>query len=87
VTLEEALSEVKAKREAKVEAGMDRSALEQSAAQGLANGEFEENVEEMPQLLDEFYPDNGRFEDDTPTQSSNRSTLGNKLKQKNGAHA
>ena len=59
LTLEQALSEAKESRQAEQASGFNRQALEQAAAQGLANGLFEESGEEMPQLLEEFYPEAG----------------------------
>lgn len=70
MTLEEALSEAKVKSEAEIEAGLDRGALEKAAAQGLANGVFEESAEEMPQLLEEFYPEAGSVEEGSAAESA-----------------
>lgn len=42
--------------------GLDQAALDTAAAQGLANGFFEESSEELPELMEAFLPESGQTE-------------------------
>ncbi|MEY2341638.1 hypothetical protein AB4090_05970 [Acidithiobacillus sp. IBUN Pt1247-S3] len=53
VSLEDALTDVKKQGETQA---MDDSLLESVAREGLANGAFEETLEDGPELVEEFYP-------------------------------
>jgi hypothetical protein len=57
MTLEQAIAqarEVDAQRRA---SGFDQAALDQAADRGFANGAFEELEEDVPAMVEEFYPD------------------------------
>ncbi|WP_410497715.1 hypothetical protein [Chitinibacter sp. S2-10] len=56
-TLAEAVCFARAEALREQDAGLDTVALEQAARQLLLNGQFEDSEEEIPQLLEEFYPD------------------------------
>lgn len=57
--LEEALTEAKAMHERRTQAGHDQAGLDEAAKAGFANGAFEESADEMPAVLEEFYPEEG----------------------------
>lgn len=56
LTLEEAIAEAIQKDEARRAVGMDQAALDEAARRGFANGAFEELAEDVPALVEEFYP-------------------------------
>ena len=55
-TLAEAVSTARKAADEQLEAGIDTAELEQVARLLLQNGQFEDTEEEVPQLLEEFYP-------------------------------
>ncbi|MDO3558656.1 hypothetical protein [Ralstonia pseudosolanacearum] len=55
-------------------AGIDTTQLEAAAKQLLQNGQFEDTDEDVPQLLEEFYPDTPDEETDPATRTPIRST-------------
>jgi hypothetical protein len=55
-TLAEAVSTARKAADEQLEAGIDTAELEQAARLLLQNGQFEDTEEEVPQLLEEFYP-------------------------------
>ena len=67
VSLEEAIGQAKVLAEREKEAGINIDALESAARTALANGAFEENDDEIPVVVEEFYPET------TTGQGDNRS--------------
>jgi len=63
-TLADAVAEAREAAMKDLEAGIDTVQLETAAKLLLANGQFEDSEEEIPQVLEEFYPEP---ESDTPT--------------------
>lgn len=57
MALEEAITEAKALDAKRKEAGFDQLALDEAARKGFANGAFEELEEDVPAVVEEFYPD------------------------------
>lgn len=57
MTLEEAITEAKAKHDQRKQIGHDQDALDDAARAGFANGAFEESEDEIPAVLEEFYPE------------------------------
>lgn len=57
VTLEEAITEARVNDERRKAAGYDQSALDESAKQGFGNGAFEDSGEDIPEIVEEFFPD------------------------------
>ena len=51
------ISQAKDAAEADTEAGLVMEALEQTAHQLLQNGQFEDSEEEIPLVMEEFYPE------------------------------
>ncbi len=73
-TLTEAISQAKAETQARQEAGFSQAELDKAAREGLAQGAFEESVEEGASVVEEFYPpedaeDSGSAPGDSPTPS------------------
>lgn len=56
-TLEEAISDARAVDEARKEAGFDQAALDEAARRGFASGAFEDLAEDVPAVVEEFYPE------------------------------
>jgi len=59
LTLEQAIAEAREVDQARRTAGMDQGALDEAARHGFANGAFEELEEDVPAVVEEFYPDAG----------------------------
>ena len=57
VTLEEAITEARRVDAVRKEAGFDQVALDEAARHGFANGAFEELDEDVPAVVEEFFPD------------------------------
>lgn len=55
-TLEDAITEAKGLDRTRREAGFDQHALDEAARQGFANGAFEELEEDVPAVVEEFFP-------------------------------
>lgn len=70
MTLEEAISEAKARHETRNSIGFDQKALEQAAREGFENGAFEETEDDIPDVLEEFFPVEGS-EDSTASKGNN----------------
>ena len=60
MTLEEAIAEAKALDAKRKNAGFDQQALDEAARKGFANGTFEELEEDVPAVVEEFFPDAGK---------------------------
>ena len=56
LTLEEAIAHAIKKDEACRAAGVDQDALDEAARRGFANGAFEDLAEDVPAVVEEFYP-------------------------------
>jgi hypothetical protein len=54
MTLEDAIRNARELHQRRVEAGFDQLALDKTAKEGLANGQFEESEEEMAEVTEEF---------------------------------
>ena len=55
-TLEQAVAEARRKDAERRESGFDQEALDEAARKGFANGAFEELEEDVPAVVEEFYP-------------------------------
>lgn len=56
MTLETAVAEAREREERRQQAGIDQAALDSAAREGLSNGLFEEQEEDVPAVLEEFFP-------------------------------
>jgi hypothetical protein len=68
-SLAEAVSQAREEAYRYQQAGIDTEQFETAAKQLLMNGQFEDVTEEVPLMLEEFYPD-GEGEASTPTAST-----------------
>ncbi|ARP95246.1 recombination directionality factor [Bordetella genomosp. 13] len=57
MTLAEAIRDAQRLDAQRREAGFDQDALDKAARLGFANGAFEESVEDVPAVVEEFFPD------------------------------
>jgi hypothetical protein len=56
LTLEQAVAEAIQKDEVRRTIGVDQEALDEAARRGFANGAFEDSAEDVPAVVEEFYP-------------------------------
>jgi hypothetical protein len=56
ITLEQAVAEAIQKDEARKAGGVDQAALDEAARRGFANGAFEDLAEDVPAVVEEFFP-------------------------------
>lgn len=56
LTLEQAVAQAIEKGGASEAAGVDQAALDEAARQGFANGAFEDLAEDVPDVVEEFFP-------------------------------
>lgn len=56
MTLEQAISEAQAKEAQRRNSGFDQNALDEAARRGFANGAFEDLDEDVPAVVEEFFP-------------------------------
>lgn len=86
MTLETAVSEARTLDAKRKEAGIHQDSLDEAARIGFGNGSFEENEEEIPAILEEFFPEAGCApEASSPVRvlpQSAKSSLKEKLDQK-----
>ena len=73
-TLAEALQQAKTLNQQRLEIGFQQQALDQAAEAGFNNAQFEFSEEEIPELLEEFYPN---ADDDNSAQGQSTSTTNN----------
>lgn len=82
ITLEEAISEAKSLDVKRKEAGFDQSALDEAARKGFANGAFEELEEDVPAVVEEFYPDAGKTDNNHAARAVPSASLRERLEAK-----
>lgn len=82
ITLEEAISEAKSLDVKRKEAGFDQSALDEAARKGFANGAFEELEEDVPAVVEEFYPDAGKTDNNHAARAVPAASLRERLEAK-----
>jgi hypothetical protein len=59
VTLEQAIVEARQLDQQRRDNGFDQEALDEAARMGFANGAFEDLAEDVPAVVEEFYPEGG----------------------------
>lgn len=57
LTLEQAIAQAREVDQSRRDAGFDQEALDEAARRGFANGAFEDLAEDVPAVVEEFYPD------------------------------
>lgn len=82
MTLEEAISEARSNDERRKLVGYDQASLDESAKQGFANGAFEESGEEIPEIVEEFFPDSSADAESVQQPKPPNPTLREKLDKK-----
>lgn len=84
MTLEAAIAEARAVDTQRQEAGFDQAALDEAARQGFGNASFEETEEELPAILEEFYPESLSSEsgDSSPATRQEKPGLKERLGQR-----
>ncbi|MAT50663.1 MAG: hydrolase or metal-binding protein [Porticoccaceae bacterium] len=71
MTLEDAIAQARATHEQRLTSGFNQVALDEAARLGFANAAFEEDDEEVPAILEEFYSDSaGEASQDVSTGST-----------------
>lgn len=80
MTLEQAIVEAQAKDAQRKDSGFDQEALDEAARRGFANGAFEDLVEDVPAVVEEFYLEAGEPESAEPAAMA--TSLRGKLEQK-----
>ena len=68
------ISQAKDAAESDLEAGLGMIELEHTARQLLQNGQFEDSEEEIPLVMEEFYPDASLTETTQPIQPTSTTT-------------
>ena len=66
MTLEQAITDARRLDGERKQAGFDQAALDEAARQGFANGAFEELEEDVPAVVEEFFPEDGAQVASTP---------------------
>jgi hypothetical protein len=79
LTLEQAIAEAIQREEARRTAGVDQQALDEAAKRGFANGAFEDLAEDVPSVVEEFYPQDMRPERDDVDENMPGAVLRGKL--------
>lgn len=78
LTLELAIAQARELDEQRRGSGFDQAALDEAAGKGFVNGAFEELEEDVPAVVEEFYPEGSgerRLGDDEPTPSGLKERL------------
>ena len=81
ISLEQAIEEARELDQRRQTSGFDQAALDEAARQGFANGAFEELEEDVPAVVEEFFPEEGAAHAD-PLVSKAPTSLGDKLEAK-----
>ncbi|WP_454693198.1 recombination directionality factor [Achromobacter aegrifaciens] len=86
MTLQEAIRDAQQLDAQRREAGFDQDALDQAARLGFANGAFEESEEDVPAVVEEFFPEDQATPATTerPIMPSAKPSLADRLKAKTG---
>lgn len=82
LSLDQAIGEARSLDLARREAGFDQPALDEAARRGFANGAFEDLVEDVPAVVEEFYPDDAPAERVTATREAEGGRLHVRLQDK-----
>ncbi len=82
LSLDQAIGEARGLDLARREAGFDQPALDEAARRGFANGAFEDLAEDVPAVVEEFYPDDAPAERVTATREAEGGRLHLRLQDK-----
>lgn len=81
-TLEQSIVEARTTAQRRQEAGVDQTALDIAAQQGFGNAAFEFSEEEIPEVLEEFYPPVDDSSEPASTSPAHKPGLKDKLDSK-----
>ena len=84
LTLEEAISEARITAQHRDEVGFKQTALDEAARHGFANAAFEFSEEEIPELLEEFYPQSQEDEFAKASEAAQASSSSSSTQTHNG---
>jgi hypothetical protein len=82
LTLEKAIGQARELDELRKGCGFDQEALDEAARLGFANGTFEDLAEDVPEVVEEFYPDAGTASDQQGDGQEATPDLRNRLQNK-----
>ena len=82
LTLEQAIAQAREVDQSRKDAGFDQEALDEAARRGFANGAFEDLAEDVPAVVEEFYPDSQQPGPGAPAQTSDTVSLHERLQKK-----
>lgn len=82
LSLEAAIAQARELAQQREDCGFDQSALDEAARKGFANGAFEESAEDVPAIVEEFYPEQDTTDDIKGNANSNSTGLMEKLTQR-----
>lgn len=68
LTLEQAIMQAREQDEQRRAGGFDQAALDESARKGFTNGAFEELEEDVPAVVEEFFPQPSTMDSDAPSR-------------------
>lgn len=80
MTLEQAIAEARTQDEQRRDSGFDQVGLDEAARRGFANGAFEDLDEDVPAVVEEFYPEAQPTGPEVATKRE--TTLGGRLQDK-----
>lgn len=72
ISLEVAIQQAREVKQLRDAAGFDQAALDEAAKAGFANGQFEYTEDELPDILEEFYPATEINQPNPPPQQNNQ---------------
>lgn len=79
LTLEQAIAQARELDEQRRASGFDQAALDEAASKGFANGAFEELEEDVPAVVEEFFPDDGAAPSGRASTASSAGMLRDRL--------
>lgn len=82
MTLEEAINDARTVDQVRKNAGFDQVALDEAARRGFTNGAFEDLAEDVPAVVEEFYPEGNTSEADGKGSPAAQSNLRERLQGK-----
>jgi hypothetical protein len=82
MTLEQATTEARERDRQRKQSGFDQAALDEAARQGFANGAFEDLDEDVPAVVEEFYPEQGQVTGNEQTTTNAPTDLRGRLEAK-----
>lgn len=82
LTVEQGIEEARGRDMRRRESGFDQAALDEAARQGFANGAFEELEDDVPAVVEEFYPPTGETGTENGKQMESPVSLRGRLQEK-----